>query len=233
MATQVEEAVAEAQAQLVPVGSMFELGDFALTARSDGPPPTLAQCGAGMKRLLMVRSRLMFYLGDLMNLAESLYSEEASQIIDHEDIDERTAKDCTFVAAHVHPRIRGLAPERDPWPYCQAVAKLKPEQQEEFLRRAAEEDWSVPKLKTEITAANAAGGKSAMRFLLIVDCKTEPGQGKLAKELEGRGLSVTSRSGLKREPKAKKKGKAKRGEVTAQKRKKGAPKMYTRRRPPT
>ena len=229
MSTKVERAVGEAHEQLVAVGAQFELGEHALTA--PGPPPTMAQCGDGLMRLSKVASRIKFWGGDLLALTETLFAEEAAQIIDSELMDEREVKAEIFVATHVAPRVRDLAPAHDPWGYCNAVAGLKPSEQEEFLLRAGENDWSLSKLRAEVAAAKA-GGESKMRFLLIVDVRTEALQEKVGAELEGRGYHVTKRTGLRKEAKPKKAAKAKKGPVTAQRKHKGAPKMYTRRRAP-
>jgi hypothetical protein len=96
---------------------------------------------------------------------------------------------------------------------------------------ALDEDWIPSKLKTEV-ASEAAGGSTALRFLLVVDVKTEAKQAEWAKKLESEGFSVTKRSSVKKEPKAAKKAKAKKGKKEITARRRGVSKMYTRRRPP-
>jgi hypothetical protein len=90
-----------------------------------------------------------------------------------------------------------------------------------------DEDWIPSKIQ-----AAGSSDKTGLRFLLVVDAKSEAKQKELAKKLEAEGFAVTLRSSVKKEPKAAKEKKGKKGEVTARKRR-GAPKAYTRRRTPT
>lgn len=125
------------------------------------------------------------------------------------------------------PELRARAKS---WAHAKAVAHLKPKDQEKYLQMALDEDWIPSKLKNEIQAAGSSDS-TGLRFLLVVDTKTESKQKEWAKKLEAEGFSVTLRSSVKKEPKAKKEKKGKK-EITAKKRR-GAPKAYTRRRTPT
>jgi hypothetical protein len=71
-----------------------------------------------------------------------------------------------------------------------------------------------------------------MRYLLIVDAKSETKQTELAKKLETDGFAVTKRTGVKRERKAPKaKGAKKPAAAKGAKKKAGAPRPYARKRP--
>jgi hypothetical protein len=133
------------------------------------------------------------------------------------------------VAKNVAPELRSKAKS---WDHARVVANLKPKEQEKWLQQALEQDWIPSKLRSEIAAA-ANGGESALRFIIVVDAKTEAKQKELAKQLERDGYTCTLRSGLKKKKaqKAPAAKRAKKGEITARKRR-GAPKMYTRRRTP-
>lgn len=218
----------EIQEQLVPLGAPFALTEHGLSAPF-GPRPTIEQCAAAAMKLKRIHGALAYWIGDFAELVETLHGEEASQIIDPEFLDEKTLSDYRFVAKSVGVPIRRMAPS---WDHSKAVARLPPAKQEKWMQQSLDQDWIASKLKAEISA-DGAGGSTAMRFLIIVDAKTEAKQKELAKKLESEGFVCTLRSGLKKEAKAKKAkgGGRKKGEVTARKRR-GAPKMYTRRRTP-
>jgi hypothetical protein len=219
--------LSEAEAQeLIHIGPPFRLthGGYGLEL-AGGTPPVQAFA----KALIYIKAhadRMRYLRGDLINLAETNLGEEASQIIDPEYIgDEKEANEDRFVSKGVAPDLRLKAKS---WAHAKTVAHLKPKEQEKFLQLALDEDWIPSKLKNEIVASGSSD-KTALRFLLVVDVKTESKQKEWAKKLESEGFSVTLRSSVKKEPKKKK---AKKGEVTARKRR-GAPKAYTRRRTPT
>lgn len=217
--------VAEAQS-LIHLGPPFRLthGGYGLEL-AGGTPPVQAFA----KALLYIKvhaDRLRYLRGDLIVLAEKHLGEEASQVIDAEYIgDEKEANEDRFVSKGVAPDLRMKAKS---WAHSKAVAHLKPKEQEKYLQLSLDEDWIPSKLKNEIAAAGSSD-KTALQFLLIVNVKSESKQKEWAKKLEAEGFSVTLRSSVKKEAKAKK---AKKGEVTARKRR-GAPKAYTRRRTPT
>lgn len=210
---------------LLPVGAPFALSQTALMV-NNGDALTIEQAGQAAGKLKAVHGSLAYWMGDLIDIIETRFGEEAAQIIDPDFLDEKLVADYRAVAKAVAPPMRALAAS---WDHAKAVSRLKPEAQEKWLQKALDEDWIASKLKQEITAAGA-GGDSSMRFLLIVDTKTEAKQKELAKRLEAEGFSCTLRAGLKKEPKEKKAKKTRaKKEITARKRR-GAPKPYTRRR---
>lgn len=211
---------------LVPLAEPFHFRVVGL--KSNGPKPTLEQCGAALQRLAQVRRAIDYNLGDLINLTEKLHGEESAQVIDSDLIDERVASELRFVTKNVDEDIRALSPG---WEYSKVVAKLKPKDQAKWIQQALEQDWIASKMKTEIEKSQH-GGSTAMRYLLIVDTKTEAKQNELAKKLEGDGFTVTKRTGVKRERKsAKKSPKAKKLTGGKSAKKTGAPRPYVRKRP--
>jgi hypothetical protein len=218
----------EAEAQsLIHLGPPFRLTHAGYGLELAGGTPKVEAFAKALLYVKVHADRLRYLRGDLINLAEQHLGEEASQVIDAEYIgDEKEANEDRFVSKGVAPELRIRAKS---WAHAKTVAHLKPAQQEKYLQQALDEDWIPSKLKQEIQAAGSSD-KTALRFLLVVDVKTESKQKEWAKKLESEGFSVTLRSSVKKEAKAAKK--AKKGEVTARKRR-GAPKAYTRRRTPT
>lgn len=209
--------------ELLPLGPPFIVDSVALDDRP-GPPPTLAQCGTALKRLTKIMGAARYWRGDLMNLTEGLFKEEASQVVDHELLDEAEAKAEMFVSKHVAPTTRAHAQS---WDHARVVAALKVEKQIEWLDKSRAEDWSARKLATEIGKV-ANGGKTVVRYWLVVECGTEAKRDKLAEELGAKGFIVKRQEAIKKVPKPKREKKT----VTAQKKHRGAPKMNTRKRVP-
>jgi hypothetical protein len=180
--------------------------------------------------LLKIYSGLNYWIGDHVRAIEGAFGEEASQVIDHQayesaGISESTLKNMKWVAERVPDENRRIAPS---WSHAQAVAALRPDQQRKFLEQARAEDWSVPKLKTQI-AMSTEEGKSRLVYLLIVDCATEAKLEKLAGDLEREGWKIVKKDvKTKRAAKPKKEKKVK--AVTAKKKGKG--KMSANRRRP-
>jgi hypothetical protein len=212
--------------ELVVLGNPFVVDSVALTRRNDGVALTLGQCAAALGRITHIRAATKYWRGDVLNLAGTLFGEEASQLLDPELLDEKETREEQRVAEKVGPVARAHAPT---WEHAQAVAKLAQPQQIEWLDRARGEDWSARKLSSEL-ASFAAQGKTQMRFWLVVECGTEAKRDKLADQLSAQGFTIKKQEALRKVPKPKK---AKKGPVTAQRKHKGAPKMNTRKRVPS
>ncbi len=228
MSSETMQILTEAEAQeLIHIGPPFRLthGGYGIELSGGTPAPE-----AFAKALLYIKvhaDRMRYLRGDLINMAEAQLGEEASQVVDPEYIgDERDANADRYVSKGVAPELRMRAKS---WEHAKAVAHLKPKEQEKYLQLSLDEDWIPSKLKNEIATAGSSD-KTGLRFLLVVDTKTEAKQKEWAKKLEAEGFSVTLRSSVKKEPKEKKKKGKK--EITAKKRR-GAAKMYHKRRTPT
>lgn len=229
MSSETMQILDESEAQeMIHLGPPFRLTNAGYGLELSGGTPAVHAFGKALLYLKVHADRVRYLRGDLINLAEQHLGEEASQVIDPQYIgDEKEANEDRYVSKGVTPDIRMKSPS---WAHSKVVAHLKPQQQEKYLQQALDEDWIPSKLKNEIAAAGSSDS-TALRFLLIVDVKTEAKQKEWAKKLESEGFSVTLRSSVKKEPKQKK-GKKGKKEVTARKRR-GAPKPYTRRRTPT
>jgi len=189
-------------------------------------PATLEEITKAAGKLKDIRGALRYWRGDLINLAEKLHPEQASQIVDADTFgDEAETNADRLVASKVDLAVRRASPS---WEHSRAVAHLAHKDQVKWIQKALDEDWIASKLKTEVQAAEV-GGKTGMRFLLIVDAGTEAKQTKLAATLEKDGYKVTLRTGIKREAKAKKPKKLKAGAVTARA-KKGGRRPYAPRK---
>jgi hypothetical protein len=232
MTVEAMQVLSESEAlEMIHIGPPFRLicGGFGIEL-SGGTPP-LEAFGRAMLYVKSHMDRGRYLLGDLANLAEANHGEAASQVIDPEYLgDEKETSENRFVAKNVSPDLRMRAKS---WQHAKTVAHLRPEQQEKYLQMALDEDWIPSKLRNEIMAAGSSD-KTSLRFMLIVDTKTEAKQKEWAKKLESEGFSVTLRNSQRKEPKAKKAPKAKRAKgepknpVTAKR--KGTVKMYTRRK---
>jgi len=168
--------------------SPFVLDEFGLQA--DGAQPSLDVCQQLAGQLKRVRGALNYWIGDLVTVTQRAHGEAASQVVDADWLPEKVVAECQFVAEHVGHDQRRIAPS---WEHARAVAGLKPAQQVTLLQRALDEDWIASKLKSEVQASEA-GGKTALRFLLIVEVKTEAQQEKLAADLTTQGHRVTTRT---------------------------------------
>lgn len=221
--------------QLITVGAQFDLDSVSLTAH--GKPPITAFEQA-FERLGQAQESVNYYLGDLVNLGESLYGEEAAQIIDNKHLDEKSVRTYQWVCKRVQPSERLVAQS---FSHAQTVAALGRADQHKWLEKSRGEDWSVAKLKFEVASATELG-RTKLQFVLIVNCVTEAKQEKLAKELESEGFVVTKRQSVARIKKVKKEKKARavktRGPVDAVSSRRGRPKkaaatkakrQYTRR----
>lgn len=206
--------------ELVPLGPPFVVDSLALERRGS-VSPTLEQLGSALRRVTKIKDAVRYWRGDLLNLTEGLFAEEASQIIDHDLLDEVEAKQEIYVSKNVAPTTRAHAQS---WDHARVVGGLKLEKQVEWLDKSRAEDWSARKLATELGKA-AANGKTVMRFWLVVECGTEAKRDALGKKLESEGFIVKRQEKLKKVAKPKRE---KKGPVTA--RMKRAPKASTKRR---
>ncbi len=224
--TQTDDAVSARSLELVSLGAPFVVDSVALTRRTDtGAPPTLQECGQALARIIRISDAVKYWAGDVLNLAGTLFGEDASQLLDPDLLDEKESREWQRVAEKVDPVTRAHAPS---WEHAQVVAKLATPQQLEWLDKARADDWSARKLASEL-AQFAAQGKTTMRFWLVVECGTEAKRDRLADRLEGEGFSIKKQEALRKVAKPKKERK---GPVTAQRKRKGAPAMNTRKRVP-
>ncbi len=199
--------------ELVPLSDVRLVVDSVALGMLGGSP-SFEQWSTAAERLKKVHGAVKFWIGDLLAMGESLFAEEASQVIDQSYLSEAEVKQYVYVAKGVTPTVRAHAPS---WDHCKAVVGLKTEEQEEWLDKARAEDWPARKLSSEIASAKA-GGKTVMRFWLVVECGTEARRDKLAGELTTRGFSIKKQEKLAKVKLAKRK---KKEPVTAKKKRSG------------
>jgi hypothetical protein len=211
---------------MVPLGKPFALTPTALVV-NNGDALTIEDGQQAARKLKVVHGALAYWMGDLIDIMERTFGEQAAQVIDADFLDEKLVNQYRFVAKAVAPPMRALAPS---WEHAKAVAHLKPAAQEKWLQQAFNDDWIASKLRSEIDKAGD-GAKTGMRFLIIVDAQTEAKQKALAAQLEKDGFACTLRSSVKRERKGKKARKAaapkvgkRKGGARAYQRKKGGKK---------
>ncbi len=177
----------EALGELVALGPELVVDSAALERRQSVPLTNVLQLEKPMSRISRVIFAARLWRGDLMNLGETLFGEEAAQIVDSEHLTEAEAQLEKLVAARVKPttRLHGQS-----WDHLLAVVKLDDEKQRDWLDRSRAEGWTPRKLSTEIAAASAEPGKTAMRFWLVIECGTQARMEKLAEKLTADGYTV-------------------------------------------
>lgn len=209
--------------QLVLFGSQeFVVDSVGLSKNGD---ITIAGAERARDVGLTIYGGVQLWMGDLENLVEAKFGEEAAQVIDHEayakhGVSESTRKNWAWVAKRVPDANRRIAQS---WSHMQAVAALPTAVQRKFLEESRAEDWSVSTLKKEI-ASKTENSKSKLHYIVTVDAQTEAKQGKIIAQLESEGFQCTAKTVIKRERKAPKEKKA----VTAKRSK--TPKINQRRR---
>ncbi len=88
--------------------------------------------------------RSQFYLGDLLNYAESMLGETYAQLLDSTKYKLKTLQNFKYVASNVRPNGRW---EELSFSHHSEVAKLPPPEQDSWLQQAHEEQWSVSGLR--------------------------------------------------------------------------------------
>ena len=173
--TLTELEVEDGGGQLVQVGPAFLLDAHNLTVKQ-GHTVTFGDFEKATLRLVKVTQSIWYWTGDLLNLGENTFSEEASQVIDYESMSYETARQMQRVASQVPPENRQIAPS---WTHALIVSPLSVPEQRKWLERAAEGDdgriWSVTRLKAEL-AATPTEGKSTKRWYLVVEVDSEEDQ---------------------------------------------------------
>lgn len=103
------------------------------------------------KRLLGVSEASRWWIGDWLCYGEwGRYGENYRRTLEELELAYDKVRDLAYVAGHVPEAVR-----RDDlsWYHHRVVAKLRPSDQELWLRRASEEAWSYRRLAEEITKA--------------------------------------------------------------------------------
>ena len=142
---------------------------------------------------------LQFAIGDFFREVEDRFHERSSQILDHTGWSESTLNAYRWTSRHVLPDVRRM--DVLTYSHHQAVAKLPPAQQKQWLDRAASppvdddttsKPWSVSRLKQELKHADVAS--PTRTFGIWVQCESESDQDALARQLENLGRSKYKRT---------------------------------------
>lgn len=151
-----------------------------------------------LRTLRLVEKASPFAIGDLLNKAEEVFGEKASQLTDFTEWSEKTVSVYRWIAGRVAADIRRM--DRLTISHHMAVARLPPSKQKAWLDKAAdaEEPWSVGKLKADI---KANGDEVEVTYWVLVACTSEADQTdfKGQMELAGRTVKAVEKRGQKRE----------------------------------
>jgi len=134
-------------------GSALELGAFRLTAVGltvKGAPSfdEWEKCGAWLKR---VEGSVQWWLGDWLNYGEAKYGEKYSQALEATDAEQGTLENYSYVAQNIQISRRR---EDVSFSVHSEVARLPTaREQDRWLKRAAEEQWSVALLRNALRLA--------------------------------------------------------------------------------
>ena len=102
------------------------------------------KCGAFLQQ---IEGAVQFWVGDWLNYGEHAYGEKYSQALDATGIKLRTLENCAYVAAHVETTRRRVGVG---WTLYQDLASLPTDQQEDWLDKVVEGDWTRVRLRTAL-----------------------------------------------------------------------------------
>lgn len=149
-------------------------------------------------RMFRVTERgIQFGIGDFANLAEEIFGEAASQLIDADGWSEQTLAVYRWMASRIAKADRRM--DRLSVGHHLAVAALSVAQQRKWLKAAAADDedrpWTVLRLRTAI-AEN--GDQPEAGWWVIVCCKDVKEQAKVIAEQERAGRIAKASTRRKR-----------------------------------
>lgn len=112
-----------------------------------GADPSFDDWLKSIKEITMVTASHQWWIGDLMNFGEAKFADQCIQAINDLGLDFDTLKNYKWVSKAIAPPQR-----RDDvsWQHHVSVAKLDPDKQEQWLKRASEKKWSAAALKSAI-----------------------------------------------------------------------------------
>ena len=118
----------------------------AITSTALVLPPDISydQCEALAMMFGQLHRTSAWLLGDLMNHVERVYGETVGQLAEATGLSPGTIHNYTSVCAHI-PRSRRRAAL--PFSTHAEVAYLEPAEQEEWLKKAAEHNWTKSQLR--------------------------------------------------------------------------------------
>lgn len=169
----------------------YTYGKFEFSAnglRAIGKPTYAEWQQVGHKLSVDTRS-LAFQVGDWLRIGEEYFDELAAQVIDARQWQEETVRVYRYVAARV-PMENRMLDKGLTYSHHQAVAKLSPPEQRDWLAKAADGDgekpWPVARLKAAMKQA-VNGSEAALTFGVTVLCDDEADQQACCRQLDNIG----------------------------------------------
>jgi hypothetical protein len=110
-----------------------------------------------------------WWIGDALSHGEWHYGTKYREVLAEIEIEYDRIRDYVYVSGNVPPAVRRADLT---WKHHRVVAKLVPNEQEQWLEQAAEESWTYRRLGEEIAAAAAKaldqdGGETAARAAVV------------------------------------------------------------------
>lgn len=139
--------------------------------------------------LRVAEKGIQFAIGDLVLQAEDQLGEEASQLMDSTEWEQKTVEVYRWMAKQIAPERRRM--DRLTVRHHLAVAALAPRLQTKWLTKAAndegDEPWTVKRL---VDAMKAGEDLPPDTWWLQVLCKSEDDQAQMQKALQAQGRTV-------------------------------------------
>lgn len=132
--------------------TLFECFKLTATGLEVTGTPTLAEYQSVGEFISKVQKGSGWWLADWLAYGETRkdWKEKLSQVVDAGLVSEKTARNHKYIGENVAPSRRR---EDVDFSVHAEVASLPPKEQEKWLERAAEHEWSVRDLRAEIRAA--------------------------------------------------------------------------------
>lgn len=165
----------------------IEIGGFKLKARTVEAieTPTIQGWQLAFEFASEVEQASPFWVGDLLAYAEDRrdWREKLSQAMSVTKLAKHSLQNRSTISKKVTGRARELAPTLG---HAAVVTKLEPEEQEEFLERARDEEWTVQELGHAVKTRKKviAGQSPAVHDVIVSVCvSVEASSGTAAERL--------------------------------------------------
>jgi len=169
------------------------VGGFSLEDRQAVPigEPTLEGFLEAVSACRFMVANAEMWLGDLLNYGEAAYGEKYSQAIDATGLSYSTLANVASVAKRVPISRRR---EDLTFGHHEAVAKLEPQQQVDWLEHAAVTGTRRDDLRTQIKSAGTQASNPRVKLWLLVECNDIADQVALRDRMvsEGRIVKLTA-----------------------------------------
>lgn len=164
----------------------IEIGGFSLRSRSAMPSeerPTIKGWQLALEFAAAAEQSSGFWVGDLMAYAHDRqdWKEKLDQAMAVTGLARHTIENLTTVSKKVKGRARDLAPSMT---HAGLVTSLEPEEQEELLERARDEEWTTRELGQAVKARGKvlAGQAPEVHEVIVSVCISVEAKGATAAE---------------------------------------------------